>query len=382
MTPAPTHSLVQLLPPGHGGVRDYALALQAQWAAHGRQTWLMDLSAAQVRSRRLADQLADLGRQEPGGAVLSLVLHFSGYGYARRGLCFWLLDELRHARTALGAQMRLLVVFHELYATGPPWRSAFWVSGLQQRIAAQLARQADALWTNSESHAAWLRYAVTSADRRDADLAAMAVVAEPVAMGVQPVFSNVGEPELRVMPGERLPQAIVFGAAPTRQRVFNALRAAPGHGDALRARGIEQLIEVGGGQTDAKGLELARIERGRLDSTALGAALLDSRWALIDYPRALLGKSSVFAAYAAHGCAVLNCRDDAGPDVDGLQRDRHYVDAATWQRDLAAMASGQALEGIDRAEAFTLALCDWYGGHRLADQADGMWALATQGCTE
>src|SRR6202008_598407 len=98
-----------------------------------------------VRAWPLAARLRALAGARP----CVVVLQFSGYGFGRRGLCGWLLDELDQARTAFRGTLRLVTVFHELFAVGPPWRSAFWLAGLQARIAARLARSSDALWTNS-----------------------------------------------------------------------------------------------------------------------------------------------------------------------------------------------------------------------------------------
>jgi hypothetical protein len=45
---------------------------------------------------------------------------------------------------------------------------------------------------------------------------------------------------------------------------------------------------------------------------------------LIEYPPNCLGKSTVFAAYAAHGCVSINVAD-AGHDSDGVQAGLHFV---------------------------------------------------------
>ena len=47
--------------------------------------------------------------------------------------------------------------------------------------------------------------------------------------------------------------------------------------------------------------------------------LQDSAYGLIDYPPKYLGKSSVFAAYAVHGCVTLNTAE-SDLDSDALQR--------------------------------------------------------------
>lgn len=347
MRPEPPN-LVQLVPPGPGGVRDYVTCLQAEWQRLGTPTQVIELSRELTRERSLADRLSD--GSSDGTATCSVVLHYSGYGYGQRGLCFWLLDELRALRARCGDGLRLVVVFHELYASGPPWRSAFWLSPMQALIAARLARLADALWTNTAQHAQWLNSGAGAA----------------TPMRVRPVFSNVGECNRPPAFAERLPQAIVFGSPSTRQRAFDALRP---HEPTLRRLGIDALIEVGPGAAST-GLPttLPCRHAGRLEHSELGRLLLQSRYGLLDYPSQLLGKSGVLAAYAAHGCVALDTRPP-GPDTDGLVAGRDYLalDAlpgAAWRPDPAALAT------------MASALAAWYAGHRLARQAQELLALA------
>ena len=153
---------------------DYLHCLQAEWARNDMLSQVISLSKELAAERSLVERVGDCTDQ-PSSCVF--ILHFSGYGFGRRGLCFWLLDELKRLR-ATHNNVRLIVVFHELFTTGePPWRSAFWLSRLQAQIATRLARMADALWTNTEQHARWLRY----------------TVGPTIPVHLQPVFSNVGE---------------------------------------------------------------------------------------------------------------------------------------------------------------------------------------------
>lgn len=276
----------------------------------------------------------------PGGArTLTVVVHFSGYGYARRGMCQWLVDELRVLRARHGDALRLLVVFHELFASGMPWRSAFWLAPLQSSIARRLARLADGLWTNTVHHADWLRGAV----------------GDEVPLHVRPVFSNVGEPVDLPSWGERRPQVVVFGSAATRRRALSALHD---NEPALAGLGITQLVEVGDGPgQSAMRLDLPTRHLGRLSTQALGALLCMSQFGLLEYPACYLGKSGVFAAYAAHGCVALNLSAQCG-DADGLRAGSHYI----------AVRSAQDSED-DELSSMASRLNRWYGGHSLSVQA-------------
>lgn len=342
-TPGPL--IIQVLPPGRGGVFDYLQCLKTEWDAQGISSYVIALSKKIAAQRSLAERIAE--HQTDALQSCSVVLHFSGYGFGQRGICFWLLGELRALRTRRRGGLRLIVVFHELFASGPPWRSAFWLSRVQALIAARLARMADVLWTNTEEHAQWLR--------------AVAGSAEPV--HVRPVFSNIGEPERQTRVNGRRPVAVIFGSASTRQRVFDEL---PSHEAKLRQLGIEELVEVGNGTTTpGKRTTIALRRAARLEPAELCRLLQDSRFALLDYPSQLLGKSGVFAAYAAHGCVVLNTRK-AGSDVDRLTAGSNYLSLA---------APVDAAASTVAHEAIATRLVHWYADHALPGQAQELLGL-------
>jgi hypothetical protein len=342
MSPSP-HA-IQVAPPGQGGVRDYLECLRAQWAEAGTESQLIELSQASVSTESLLDRvlsMSDAGGQPHSQETFSLLIHFSGYGYEQRGLCFWLLREVEQAKAHLGTRLRVVTMFHELFASGPLWGSAFWLSPLQARIARELARMSDVIWTNTESHGRWLREQVGPST--------------PIT--VQPVFSNVGEPERRAPTSGREPSMVVFGSASTRRR---ALAALPRYVEALTRRGITEIIEVGSGEASpwaAAGLKPRFM--GRLEKADLRALLERSAYGLIEYPPKYLGKSGVFAAYAVHGCVSINVAD-AGQDSDGLQSGRHFVSLS---HDTVLPAGPQSVE------AMATAARSWYEPHCLPRQA-------------
>lgn len=335
--------IVQVVPPGEGGVRDYMACLAEQWSAAGTVCRVIALSASAVRQKRLATRLAELASPPGPAEPIILVLHFSGYGYHARGLCAWLVEEVAHAQHALGGRLKLAVVFHELFARGePPWRSAFWLSPLQAAAARRLARLADVVWTNTEHHAAWLRDALPAGSTVHA----------------WPVFSNVGEPRDLPEQSARAPRAILFGSVATRRRALDGLRrcGAP----LLERLGVEELVEVGPGGsvlTDTSTPIRFRQCAGNLPRAQVSALLAASRFGLIEYPSNLLGKSGVFAAYAAHGCLVVNAR--AGSTAaDDLVPGEHYI----------APEHAAPQQGAERLHA-------WYLQHAMARQADVMHRL-------
>ena len=338
--------VVQWIAAGSGGVRDYAESLGAQWDKRGLKSALVALGEEDIRKLPLARRLEQL---TPGGRTkCTVLLHFSGYGFQRRGLCFWLVRELEATRRLLGSHVRIVTVFHELFASGPPWRSAFWLSAIQSGIAAQIARLSDAIWTNTQHHAQWLREHV----------------APSTPIEVKPVFSNVGEPDPHTASqATRVSRIVVFGSASTRQRAFDGLR---GHEAFVQRLGVHEIVEVGTGLTHVPGLPQPIRRVGRLAPVELSELLLGSRFGLIDYPPQYLGKSGVFAAYAAHGCVVINTAP-RGNNHDGLVGGRDYH---------SLVEPGRTVHSaFDGPPGTVPSLVHWYSAHRLDIQASEIFAL-------
>lgn len=348
--------LVQVVPPGPGGVRDCADCLQVEWQRGGTPSEVIELSKERARERSLLtriDEARGRTRATSSPTRVAVVLHYSGYGYGQRGLCFWLLEQLRSLRAHHRDALRLVVVFHELYASGPPWRSAFWLTSVQAGIAARLASLADAVWTNSDHHAQWLRQTLNA----------------DVPLRVRPVFSNVGEPDRLPAWTDRRAQAVVFGSASTRQRTFDELRR---HEGVLQRWGIQAIVEVGPDPASThRPTAISCHHLGRLASEALGRLLLESSVGLLDYPSTVLGKSGVLAAYAAHGCAVLNTRP-LGADTDGLMAGRDYL---AMQSLATGDGTGPTPVHPCRLQAASERLYAWYADHRLRQQAHELMVL-------
>ncbi len=358
-TAAQGPKLVQLVPVGPGGVRDFAEVLQACWHRQGLPCEIHALDVAEGLPRSLRP--AGLAR-----APVSVLLHYSGYGYQRRGVPLALLRQLRDLRQEWQAGLRLVSYFHESYAQGPPWSSAFWLSGLQSRLGLQLARMSDAVCTNAQPHADWL---LSAHERLQGQV------------HVLPVFSAIGEPESPPAvetPTAREPVALVFGAPLTRAR---ALRATETLAASLRAHGVERLLEVGPGGPQGAPAGLPVQHLGRLETPALHALLTRVQAGLIDYPPSLLGKSSVFAALAAHGVPVLNTRAH-DHDADGLHAGQHYLHLA--EPDRPAMPKGlrETAPCLGRQadwQAVARAALDWYRPHEAERQAQRLAGLMRSG---
>ena len=132
------------------GVTDYALNLaKALLTQYRLRTVFAAAEPSQVSEKegfKIAPIAGDsLSRDKPA----RVILHYVNYGYQKRGLPFSLLPILHRVRESYRG--RFLVILHELFASGPPWKSEFWLQPLQKKIARDVARLADARLVSSES---------------------------------------------------------------------------------------------------------------------------------------------------------------------------------------------------------------------------------------
>lgn len=212
-----------------------------------------------------------------------VLLQYSGYGYAPRGAPLWLLRALQQACWEGG--MPLITMFHELYATGPPWTSAFWLSPVQRYVAAQLARLSSAVVTNRGKSATWLRRYVPA----------------ETPLRVQPVFSNVGEPEHVPPWGERESYAVVFGGTGK-----NALYSQYGEQVArvLDLLEVTELVDIGPKPDNSLLESIGRdrvIVKGFLSVQEIQGYLKNAKAGFVCRNPEAFTKSGSLAAYAAHG---------------------------------------------------------------------------------
>lgn len=349
--------IVPMLPPAVSGVGDYAVRLAGELKRIGgvethflnvdraAPTESIDGFAVSTLDAQSATSLINrLGNRD--GAV---VLQYSGYGYQKRGCPRWLVSGLESWHR-LGRQRRLITMFHELAAFGPPWTSAFWLSMTQRSLAARLARLSDRCLTNRRGYAQFLEQA------RGANVGTVLVY---------PVFSNVGEPDSLPAPSSRSRRLVVFGSAGWRQRAFGeSMRDLE---VVVRALRIEEVADVG---EHIAGIPERIAEApvracGWLDAQATSALLRDSLAGFFTYPPNFLAKSGIFAAYAAHGLVPVGAtRRHRGED--GLVEGTHYLLASSLHRMAASDERLQSISSSVRA---------WYELHSLARHAEGLLAI-------
>jgi hypothetical protein len=285
-------------PPMIGGVADYASIMSNFFTSSGCEVktivassnfeWNYENDKNTIwlnnsEGKHLAEVLSSLG-------IENVVLHFSGYGYAPRGLCNWLVSGLSLWKKSCSSS-RLITIFHELYATGPLWRSSFWTSNAQKRIASTLAFLSDLAVTTSQSNYDKLKS-----------------MSRELPIKVLPVFSNVGELKFPDSLQNRKPLAILFGGSGRRKKVYDALaRQMKSLAKAFELLGIKEVIDIGP-RIDVP-LHLAGYTvrtLGSIPPQEVSNWLSCARVGLLDYPVDVLTKSSIAAAYFAHGLLVVN----------------------------------------------------------------------------
>ncbi len=343
--------IVPRLPPAIDGVGDYALSLaSALRSSHGIQTrfvvgdssWEGEPSVGGCSARCLVanSALAVISSLAESPGVSLVLLHYVGYGYQKRGCPIWLVRGLRGWLSG-GKQRRLVTMFHELYAFGPPWRSSFWTSPMQRLLARQMARLSRNCLTNLPQSARVLR------GWRGAGCSPVQCL---------PVFSNVGEPKQVPASGERRPSMIVFGKAPSRRLAYT--RHTHDLEQACRTLKLSQVVDIGPGEIDCTNVTLQVVRRGPLNSEQVSNELLRARAGFFTCPAPALEKSGVYAAYAAHGLLPVTFSSNHAENADGLVQSRHWVTA-----DRARYVAADELETV------TSSLKKWYAGHALEAQA-------------
>jgi hypothetical protein len=129
---------------------------------------------------------------------------------------------------------------------------------------------------------------------------------------------------------------------------------------------VEKIVDIGPRSLSAPksfaGLPI--ISKGALPAAEVSNILRNARFGFVAYPFEVLAKSSVFAAYAAHGTIPIVLADKRG-SFDGLEVGQHFLDGPK----LNATPDTECLAAVQRQ------LLDWYRTHSLQLQARYLRAL-------
>lgn len=335
--------IVPALPPAINGLGDYAAILASELSNLGVDSRFvvagmppatgMCFEAGRFGVQVVREQKAEaLVEALEAAGTETVLLHFVGYAYAHWGLCFWLVDGLRQWKSR-SPDRRLITMFHELYAFGPPWRASFWTSLPQRRVACALALLSDAIVCSNTLVERSLR------------------VWKPTArIHRLPVFSNVGELSNPAPLSEREPLAIVFGGTGFRRRLYERLRK---KGDFSQLP-IKQIVDIGPPMVVPVVVgDIPIHPLGILPLAAISAIMTRANVGLADYPLHRIANSGILAAYHAHGLLCVNLSSQ-GRLVDDVADGQHFVGATTLQN------------GCFDAEAIAALGHRWYRGHDRA----------------
>jgi glycosyltransferase involved in cell wall biosynthesis len=316
------------LPPEIDGVGDYATRLGEELSAKG---WKSEFLA-----RKDFETGNDvLGKKNPD----VILLHYVGYGFHQRGVPFAFVNLLLERHKKLHAP--LVLMFHELWSSSPPWRTPFYLHLFQRLLVRRLARAASAVITSTGRMQRLLE-----------DYAKNGVELLPIPSSIPPVK------EIKRKASDGMLRVSVFGLRESR------LRTLKGHRNLLvqlhRSKRLRKLLLIGPGKGEAEdhvlddALPQSLVEQtGELSPDEVRAALAVSDLLLSNYPSHLLTKSSTAMAAFACGCPVVIERASFAGE---LQVGKHFLSAGEIKEDDALLSSGN-LERVGK-EAL-----GWYQEH-------------------
>lgn len=304
LTPKTVLQIVPHQPGTFDGVGDYALNLARALAAdHGITTTFLVAGKTSVTSIEGYAVISGLDRGEAGALAQKygdVILHYVNYGYQARGVPFSLRAFVKELRSQLRG--RWVTMFHELYASGPPWKSAFWLRPLQVRIARDMIDASTACVVSNTP----IEAAIHAYDPRKK-------------VYLAPVMSNFGEPELSGFAAASPKRWAICGGTALIARslaLFEQL-----HPLIPESFAPERLDVIGGREEISIRARLDRLRRSRpglscdynpeMSAELASDILRQSSFGWIDYfgagkmwPAMVL-KSSAFAAFCAHGVVPI-----------------------------------------------------------------------------
>src|SRR4051812_11550785 len=347
--PAPD-TILQIVPqlPGtFDGVGDYALNLaQALSVDHGITTTFLVAEKTNVNSRDGFNVLSGLTRETPTELAEKcehVILHYVNYGYQRRGVPFRFLEFLMKLRPQCSGLF--LTVFHELYASGPPWQSAFWLQPWQKRIARKISLLSDRRIVSNALVVEQLRHLDPSST-----------------VSLHPVPSNFGEPVLTWEEiNRRDPHrwAICGGGALIQRSLDSLLSIRRFIPESSRPH---ELFVLGGKENDAvRSLiqsvpDLEIIYRPEISVAHASEILSTCSFGWIDYfrqravPTVAILKSTSFSAFCAHGVVPVFPR----PGSPIFISDDYLPDPFFVAKEEVNLPSGEDVAEISRE------VYDWY----------------------
>ena len=355
-------SIVPRLPPSIDGVGDYALNLARQLRKDfniqthfivGNPTWMGSLEIEGFPISQITDSSANKLVELLSDLYSPVLLHYVGYGYAKRGCPAWLVDGLQQWKS-LYPQRSLVTMFHEISASSNrPWESSFWLSSLQRNLAARLAQMSDRCITSKQLYA---------------DIITQISNGKHSQVPFLPVFSNVGEPD-RVSPlSERQKQLVIFGGVANRIRVYQKSQAVLDQ--VCQTLSIQEILDLGTptGQTPQSIGSVPILELGQLPSEKISEIMSSAIAGFLNYNPDFLAKSTIFAAYCAHGLLPISAIGSSSV-IDGITTGEHY-----W------VPSKSELKDIEMMQVIANNAHSWYSANDLSAQSTVFFDILNHSC--
>jgi len=303
--------IVPRVPGGIDGVGDYALTIAKKLHENfGCETVFATFKTSSGENVGGYEVLSlDCLLDEPSGKYDHVLLHYVNYGFQKRGVPFRLLSILRELRRQ--RQGKLVTIFHELYASGPPWKSAFWLQPVQIHLATSVGRLSDACIVSSDNFRRELQRMVPNAH-----------------VELHPVPSGIGEPSLSSnhIAGRDPHRWAIFGGRALVERSLRSFRQLlPRIPDSIVPR---KLFVLGGEdnpatQTLLVDLAIQSDYRPRITAADASEILKTCSFGWFNYfhrpdvETSVILKSSAFASACAHGVIPVFPHRGSTISIDG-----------------------------------------------------------------
>lgn len=274
----------------------------------------------------------------------AVILEYSIYAYQRYGIPGWLLRTLSRWK-ASGSGKRVVTVFHELYAFGKIWSTAFWTSAPQRYVSRGIAELSEGGITTTHRQADILRAWNTR-----------------IRLEVLSVPSNVGELPFEQIGREREIPLVVFGQKGTRKRAYSGNETSWANIRRWMPNAVIHDVGPPTGLAISELTGLRCIQHGHRFAQEVTSILGSSQFGILDYSDSTLDKSGVFAAFCAHGVVPIVLRH-ATPNSSGLREGNCFVTPNSLP---------------DRAEdisELSRAAHRWYSQHDLHEHSQAIWKL-------
>ena len=234
-----------------------------------------------------------------------LFINYSNYGYQKKGIPVWLIKQVALLQKK---GIKIITFFHEVYASGKVWQSVFWLHQLQKKLFRSLYHLSDAAFCSNQRVLTIIQSETEDKGEKAKNIG---------------LFSNITEPDILIPWVERKRVAVVFGSYGRRKLVYDKILAINSF---CKQNNIDSIIDIGCGEfnTQWQQIQVPVTPKGLLSNTEIATILRNVQFGFIDYATSLLGKSGIFAAYAAYGIVPINFSEDREQAMDGLIVSKYF----------------------------------------------------------